>query len=65
MGGTLACSSITSLLFFRLVANWSGRVDRDELIRGGDTIPYIENRAVLALSAGTTRERTQRHLSVL
>ena len=51
--------------FFRLVANWSGHVDRDELIAGRDTIPYIENRAVLALSAGTTRERTQKHMPVL
>jgi hypothetical protein len=42
-----------------------GHVNRDELIRGRDTIPYIENHAVLALSAGTRRERTQKHMSVL
>ena len=50
---------------FFLVTDWSGHIDRDELIPGRDTIPYIEKRAVLALSAGTRRGSTQKHMSVL
>jgi len=47
----------------RLVASCSGHVERDELIHGRDTIPYIENRAVLALSAGHyERAHTKAHV---